>query len=58
MTKKNKDDAFNLDEAYDEIEMPVFFVDGFKAYIQNNNLEPKNKKEFEKLLKEFGELRV
>ena len=56
-TKKEKD-AFNIEEALNNLEMPKMFVDGFKAYIQNNNLEFKSEKEFEKSLKEFGELQL
>jgi len=60
MTKKNEDkkDAFNLEEALRNVEMPRMFVCGLKAYITNNNLEPKSEKEFEKILKEFGELKL
>ena len=56
-TKKEKD-AFNIEEALNNLEMPKMFVDGFKAYIQNNNLKFKSEKEFEKSLKEFGELQL
>lgn len=58
MTKKNEKDAFDINEALDGIMKPSFFVDGFKAYLDDNNLKPKDKKEFEKLLKEFGEMRL
>ena len=62
MTKKKEikkeKDAFNIEEALNNLEMPKMFVDGFKAYIQNNNLEFKSEKEFEKSLKEFGELQL
>ena len=56
-TKKEKD-AFNIEEALNNLEMPKMFVDGFKAYIQNNNLEFKSETEFKKSLKEFGELQL
>ena len=56
-TKKEKD-AFNIEEALNNLEMPKMFVDGFKAYIQNNNLKLTSEKEFEKSLKEFGELQL
>ena len=62
MTKKKEtkkeNDAFNIEEALNNLEMPRMFVDGFKAYIQNNNLKFKSEKEFEKSLKEFGELQL
>ena len=56
-TKKEKD-AFNIEEALNNLEMPRMFVDGFKAYIQNNNLKLTSETEFEKSLKEFGELQL
>ena len=62
MTKKKetkqKDDAFDVNEALANLELPRMFVDGFKAYIENNNLKFKSEKEFEKSLKEFGELQL
>lgn len=62
MTKKNEtkkeNDAFNIEEALDNLELPKMFVDGFRAYIENNNLKFKSEKEFEKSLKEFGELQL
>ena len=62
MTKKKETtkekDAFNIEEALNNLEMPKMFVDGFKAYIQNNNLKLTSEKEFEKSLKEFGELQL
>lgn len=56
MTKKEKNDAFDIEKALDELEHPKMLVDGFKAYIESNNLKVKSEKEFEKLFKEFGEL--
>ena len=62
MTKKNektkKEDAFDVNEALSNLELPRMFVEGFKAYIEDNNLKFKNDKEFEKSLKEFGELKL
>lgn len=62
MTKKKETtkekDTFNIEEALNNLEMPKMFVDGFKAYIQNNNLKLTSEKEFEKSLKEFGELQL
>lgn len=56
MTKKETKKAFDLATALDNLELPNMFVEGFRAYIENNNLKVKSEKEFEKLLKEFGEL--
>ena len=59
MTKKKETkDAFDVHEALENLELPKMFVDGFKAYIENNNLKFKSDKEFEKSLKEFGELKL
>ncbi len=60
MTKKTekKEDAFDVNEALTNLELPKCFVDGFKAYIEDNNLKFKSEKEFEKSLKEFGELKL
>lgn len=57
MTKKKEaKEPFNTEQALDNLEMPKMFVDGFKAYIENNNLEFKSEKEFKDSLKEFGEI--
>ena len=62
MTQKKEETkeepAFDINEALENLEYPRMFVDGFKAYITNRNLEPKSKREFEKLLKEFGEIQM
>lgn len=59
MTKKKETkNDFDLNEALTNLELPKMFVDGFKAYIEDNKLEFKNTKEFEKSLKEFGELKL
>lgn len=59
MTKKNeKKNAFDVNEALSNLELPRMFVEGFKAYIEDNKLKFKSDKEFEKSLKEFGELKL
>lgn len=59
MTKKNETkNAFDVNEALNNLELPRMFVEGFKAYIEDNKLKFKNDKEFEKSLKEFGELKL
>lgn len=59
MTKKNeKKNAFDVNEALSNLKLPRMFVEGFKAYIEDNNLKFKSDKEFEKSLKEFGELKL
>jgi len=49
---------FNLTKELDDFECPAMFKAGLKYYIQTNNLEPKSKKEFEKIVKEYGELKL
>ena len=61
MTKKKEKEtkeAFNLDEALNDLKIPNMLIEGFKAYITNNNLKFKNNKEFEKSLQEFRELKL
>ena len=49
---------FDLEKELTELECPEMFKAGLKYYIQTNNLEPKSKKEFEKIVKEYGELKL
>lgn len=49
---------FDLTEELEAFECPAMFKAGLKYYIQVNNLEPKNKKEFEKIVKDYGELKL
>ena len=56
--KETKKEAFNLDEALENLEIPYMLIAGFKAYIESNNLKFKSQKEFEKSLQEFRELKL
>lgn len=62
MTKKKKEketkEAFNLEEALNELTIPSMLVEGFRAYIKNNNLKINSKTDFEKSLKKFKELKL
>ena len=49
---------FNLEKELEEFICPAMLKAGLKYYIQSNNLEPKSKKEFEKIVKEYGELKL
>ena len=49
---------FNLEKELEEYICPAMFKAGLKYYIQSNNLEPKSKKEFEKIVKDYGELKL
>ncbi len=56
--KKETEDEFVLSEALEEYTCPAMFKAGLKYYINSNNLEPKSKKEFEKIVKEYGKLKL
>ena len=61
MTKKKEKEtkeAFNLEEALNELTIPSMLVEGFRAYIKNNNLKINSKTDFEKSLKKFKELKL
>lgn len=56
-TSKNEEE-FVLEEALEEYVCPAMFKAGLKYYIHSNNLEPKSKKEFEKIVKDYGKLEL
>ena len=56
--KETKKEAFNLEEALNELTIPSMLVEGFRAYIENNNLKITSKTDFEKSLKKFKELKL
>lgn len=49
---------FDLNKELEEYTCPEMFKAGLKYYIQSNNLEPKNKKEFDKIVKDYGKLKL
>ena len=49
---------FDLTKELEEYICPEMFKAGLKYYIQVNNLEPKSKKEFEKIVKEYEKLEL
>lgn len=56
MTKK--DNEFNVDESINELEIPLMLKEGLKHYIEFKNIKIKNKKELNKILKEYKELKI
>ena len=52
-TKKETTSTFNTEEALKNVNR--FLKDGFRDYIQNKTI--KNQNQFNKLLKEYGEIR-
>lgn len=53
-TKKVSD--FDLEKELTDLQRPDMFKAGLKYYIEINNLECKSKKDFDKIVKEYGEL--
>lgn len=55
-TKKVSD--FDLEKELTDLQRPDMFKAGLKYYIEINNLECKSKKDFDKIVKEYGELSI
>lgn len=49
---------FDLNHALDELSYPDMFKAGLKYYISSKNFEIKNKKEFDKIVKEYANLKI
>lgn len=49
---------FNLTKELEEYICSDMFKSGLKYYIQVNNLEPKSKKEFEKIVNDYKKLEM
>lgn len=64
MSKKNNnkdkenETAFDLEAEINKLSVPNMFKAGLKHYISSNNLTVKNIKELEKIVKEYGELKL
>ncbi|WP_458454431.1 hypothetical protein [Methanobrevibacter sp.] len=65
MSKKNNNNkdkvnesAFDLEAEINKLTVPNMFKEGLKYYIKSNNLTVKNIKELEKIVKEYGELKL
>lgn len=57
MTKK-KTEAFDMDKALDEYVCSDMFKAGLRYYINVNNLEAKNMKEFEKIVDDYSKIEM
>ena len=55
-TKKVSD--FDLEKELTDLQRPDMFKAGLKYHIDINNLECKSKKDFDKIVKEYGELSI
>ncbi|MBQ3407974.1 MAG: hypothetical protein IJH12_02065 [Clostridia bacterium] len=49
---------FDLEKELDDLLCPNMFKSGLKYYISSNNLKITNKKEFEKVIKEYANLKI
>lgn len=49
---------FDLNQELDDLLCPNMFKSGLKYYISSNNIEIKSKKEFEKIVKEYANLKI
>ncbi len=49
---------FDLEKELDELLCPNMFKSGLRHYILSNNIAINNKKEFEKIIKEYANLKI
>ena len=49
---------FNLNKELDDLKCPDMFKAGLSHYISSNNIEITNKKEFDKIVKDFANLKI
>lgn len=49
---------FNLNKELDDLKCPDMFKAGLSHYISSNNIEIANKKEFDKIVKDFANLKI
>jgi len=49
---------FDLDKELDDLLCPNMFKSGLRYYISSNNISINNKKEFEKIIKEYANLKI
>ena len=55
-TEDKKVSDFDLEKELTDLQRPDMFKAGLKYHIDINNLECKSKKDFDKIVKEYGEL--
>ena len=49
---------FDLNKLLDDLSCPDMFKAGLRHYISSNNITINNKKEFEKIIKEYANLKI
>ncbi len=55
MTKK-KEIKFDYEKELTSYELPVYFIAGIRSYIQRRNLQPKSKKDLDKIVEDFSKI--
>ena len=55
---KKQEDAFNVEKALEDYEAPAMFKAGLEYYITTTNPKINSQKDFDKLVKEYGELKL
>lgn len=54
--KTEKDPAFDISKALEELQCPNMFKAGLGYYIEINKLAPKNDAEFKKIVKDYSKM--
>lgn len=49
---------FDLKKALDDLPCPNMFKNGLKQYISSNNINVKSKKDFDKIVEEYGNIKI
>ena len=49
---------FDLNKELDDLSCPNMFKNGLNQYISSNNIKITNKKEFDKIVKEYANLKI
>lgn len=56
--KKKAESDFDLEDELQNLEKPRMFIAGFKEFIKSTNTEIKSKKDFDKLIKDYSEMKI
>lgn len=55
---KKQEDAFNVEKALEDYEAPAMFKAGLEYYITTTNPKINSQKDFDKVVKDYGELKL
>lgn len=53
-----KNNTFDLNNCLNELQYPEMFKSGLKSYIERNNIKITNQKDFDKILKNYSEVKL